>query len=91
MKFRRLVSLLIIAVIIIAFFTNPKETDFNAFIQSGIARQSEPPLIEYNNKLLYSSASITYFQPISQQGQFKAAANRENYIGLFGRFWKVNN
>ncbi len=40
MKFRRLISLLIIAAILIAFFTNPKEVDFNRFIQPAAGRAS---------------------------------------------------
>lgn len=91
MKFRRLVSLLIIAAILAAFFTNPKEADFNTFIQPTAARVSAPPLIEYESKLIYSNATVTYFNPVSEQGKMVAAATKEKYIGLFGRFWRINN
>ncbi|HMR82327.1 MAG TPA: hypothetical protein PKE30_04315 [Niabella sp.] len=91
MKFRRLISLLIIAAILIAFFTNPKESDFNTFIQPAISRQQSPPMVEYKNNLIYSNAEITYFNPASVNGKFIAAASKEKYIGLFGRFWKVKN
>lgn len=91
MKFRRLISVLIIAAILIAFFTNPKEADFKTFAQPGISRLSTPPLIEYKNNLIYSNAEITYFNPTSVEGKFIAAASKEKYIGLFGRFWKVKN
>ncbi|GAB3419790.1 hypothetical protein [Niabella aquatica] len=89
MKFRRLISLLIIAAILIAFFTNPKESDFKTFVEPGITRLSAPPLIEYKNHLIYSNAEITYFHPASVKGKFIAAASKEKYIGLFGRFWKL--
>lgn len=91
MKFRRLISLLIIAAILIAFFTNPKESDFNAFIHPNIDKASSPPVIEYKSQLIYSNAEITYFHPTSVQGKFIASASKEKYIGLFGRFWKINN
>lgn len=91
MKFRRLISLLIIAAILIAFFTNPKEVDFNKFIQPAAGRVSSPPLIEYESKLIYSNATVTYFSPVSEQGKFVAAASKEKYMGLFGRFWRINN
>lgn len=91
MKFRRLVSLLIIAAILAAFFTNPKEAAFNDFIRPTAGRVSNPPLIEYESKLIYSNATVTYFTPVSEQGKFVAAASKEKYIGLFGRFWRINN
>ncbi|WP_346235960.1 hypothetical protein ABDK00_017890 [Niabella insulamsoli] len=91
MKFRRLVSLLVIAAILIAFFTNPKEEDFTAFIQPNVARLASPPLIEYKNNLIYSNALITYYNTTSVEGKFIAAASKEKYVGLFGRFWKINN
>ncbi len=91
MKFRRLISLLIIAAILGAFFTNPKEADFAKFIQPTVGRVSSPPLIEYESQLLYSNARVTYFSPVSEQGKFVAAASKEKYIGLFGRFWRINN
>ena len=91
MKFRRLISLLIIAAILIAFFTNPKEAGFSKFIQPTAGKVSAPPLIEYESKLIYSNATVTYFSPVSEQGKLMAAASKEKYIGLFGRFWRINN
>ncbi|WP_409966438.1 hypothetical protein PIECOFPK_00497 [Mycovorax composti] len=89
MKFRRLISLLIIAAILIAFFTNPKEADFYSFIQPTLGKTGSPPLIEYKSHLIYSEGEVTYFNPTSIDGKKIAAATKEKYIGLFGRFWKT--
>ncbi len=91
MKFRRLISLIIIAAILVAFFTNPKQADFTRFIQPTTDRVSSPPLIEYESKLIYSNAAVTYFSQVSEQGKLMAAASKEKYIGVFGRFWRINN
>lgn len=90
MKFRRLISLLIVAAILVAFLTNPKEADFHKMVQPAVAKLQTPPLMEYKSNLLYSNATVTYFNPISVEGKRIAAARKENYIGLFGRFWKLN-
>ena len=91
MKFRRLISLLIIAIILIAFFTNPKESDFSQFIKPETGKVQSPPLIEYESRLIYSNATVTYFNPASVEGKIIAAASKEKYIGIFGRFWRINN
>ena len=91
MKFRRLVSLFIIAIIVIAFFTNPKEAGFTRFMQPRLSRVNSGPLIQYKNNLLYSVAEVTYFNPSTENGKLVASASKEKYIGLFGRFWKVSN
>ncbi|MCH5599896.1 hypothetical protein [Niabella ginsengisoli] len=86
MKFRRLISLLIIAVILIAFFTNPKEADFHQFVKPDMGKVQSAPLIEYESRLIYSNATVTYFNPASVEGKIIAAANKEKYIGVFGVF-----
>lgn len=91
MKFRRLISLLIIAAILIAFFTNPKESDFHNFIRPNRSGIGSPPIIQYQSHLIYSNAEITYYYPSSVNGKFIASASKEKYIGLFGRFWKIKN
>ena len=82
---------MIIAAILVAFFTNPKEADFYKLVQPEVSKLQSPPLIEYKSNLLYSNAQVTYFSPSSVEGKFIAAASKEKYIGLFGRFWPVNN
>ncbi len=89
MKFRRIVFLFIIAALLFAFFTNPKESDFTEFIQAQAAKVSSPPLIEYENHLIYSQAAITYYNPTTVDGRIMAEAGKDTYIGLFGRFWKT--
>jgi len=90
MKFRRTIILLILAILLIALFTNPRESDFTVFIQPQIGKVSSPPLIEYESHMIYSNADITYYTPTSKDGQITAEAGKEQYIGLFGRFWKIN-
>lgn len=90
MKFRRIVSLFILAIIVVAFFTNPKQSDFTTFIQPEIKQQSAAPLIQYKNNLIYSVAEITFFKQNTEEGRFVANALKEKYIGIFGRFWKVD-
>lgn len=81
---------MVFAAILIAFFTNPKESDFTVYIQPKLRNLSSGPIIEYKNNQIYSIATITYYNTQSQQGRFVATAATEKYIGLFGRFWKQN-
>lgn len=89
MKFNRIISLIIIAVILIAFLTNPKEADWYNFVRPQIADLQSAPMIDYKNNLIYSSASVTFFSPASRDGKRVATASKEEYIGLFGKFWRI--
>lgn len=91
MKFGRIISIIVIALVLIAFFTNPKESDFNTFIIPETGKAQSAPLIEYKNNHIYSTATITFFTPITVNGKFVASASKEKYIGLLGRFWRMNN
>ncbi|GAB3006822.1 hypothetical protein GCM10027051_02950 [Niabella terrae] len=88
MKFRRLISILILLVIVVAFFTNPRKEAFMDFIQSGPATFDAPPTVSYTNHFLYSQAEVTYFRPLTEAGKQIAAASKEQYIGVFGKFFK---
>ncbi len=90
MKFRRLVFLFIAAAIVIAYFTNPQQGNLNALLQPHISTLQVAPLIEYKRNPIYSTATVTYFNPTSVNGRFVAAAHKEQYIGIFGKFWKLN-
>ncbi|PZR20984.1 MAG: hypothetical protein DI535_29090 [Citrobacter freundii] len=90
MKFRTVVFVFIIIVILIGVFTKP---DRDAFIeyyskQSGI---NTPPVIEYKNGIAYSIFTITTYS-VADNGNKKMAftAGKAKYLGLFGRFWKID-
>ena len=89
MKFKRIISLIIIAIIVLAFLTNPKEADWYNFVRLQVADLQSAPMIGYKNNLIYSSASITFFSPATEKGKLVATANKEEYIGLFGKFWRL--
>lgn len=82
---------MIFAAILLAYFTNPKESDFTSFIQPELRNAPSGPIIEYKNRFVYSTATITYYNTISEKGKLMANAAKVNYIGLLGRFWKLND
>lgn len=89
MKFRTLVFLFIIIVLIIGAITKPGVEDFKAFY----AKQAiqSPPVIEYTNGVAYSIFSVTNYG-ITTDGpkQMAVPAAKAKYLGLFGRFWKID-
>jgi hypothetical protein len=93
MKFRKLVLILIFAGLIVAYFTKPQKDDFVKYIQPTVNRTQIPPAVDLQDKILYTKVKATYIdlQHPSQKGsQLAATAIEENYIGILGRFWKVD-
>lgn len=91
MKFRRLVLLLIFLVLVAAWFTKPGREDFQDYY-TGTTRIGTPPVIEFTDRFIYSSATVSYFTParIEPGEPLKAVeGKKEEFLGLFGRFWKL--
>lgn len=98
MKFRNLVFLVIVAVLIAAWYTKPDYDDFVDFREQQPSNLTSPPVIDYSDGFLYSHVTVTYFQPkelsVKIDGGAKAAVavpvSKEKYIGLFGKFWQLS-
>lgn len=98
MKFRNLVFLFIVAVVLIAWYTKPDYDDFLAYRDKQTDLPKIPPSIEFTDAFLFSQVKVVYFEPrevdIKIQGDKKAAVavplRTEKFIGLFGRFWSTD-
>ncbi|MBN8878951.1 MAG: hypothetical protein J0I32_15490 [Sphingobacteriales bacterium] len=90
MKFRTLVFLFIIAIVLIGALTKPGPDAFKEFYTKEHTREN-PPVIEYTNGVAYSIFSVTSFTAVTTTGNNKMAVPviKEKYLGLFGRFWKL--
>ncbi|MBO9619912.1 MAG: hypothetical protein J7539_12860 [Niabella sp.] len=91
MKFRRSIFLFIIGIILIAYFTKPSKERFIAFIQP--ANHQVPPVVDYQDKFLYASVTAIYVDaqnPVTEAGHLVAPARKETYIGLLGKYWKLD-
>jgi len=89
MKFRTIVFLFIILVVLIGVFTKPDREAFIEYYskQSGI---NIPPVIEYQNGVAYSIFTITTYSIAAEGNKQKAfTAGKAKFLGLFGRFWKL--
>jgi hypothetical protein len=90
MKFRTVVFLFIVIILLIGAFTKPGPDAFKEYYskQYGI---SSPPMIEYTNGIAYSIFAVTNFA-ITSEGKKQVAvkAGQTKYLGLFGRFWKID-
>ncbi|RYY57708.1 MAG: hypothetical protein EOO09_01235 [Chitinophagaceae bacterium] len=91
MKFRRLVLLLIFLVVVAAWYTKPTREEFVQFYTSQ-ASLPGPPSIEFTDRFVYSSVTVNFYTParVEPGEPLKAvSAKKEEYLGLFGRFWKL--
>jgi len=90
MKFRSIVFLFIIAIIVIGVLTKPGTDAFKEYYSSQGGLRT-PPVIEYTNGVAYSIFSVTSFGITQPEGDKKLAVPvaKEKYLGLFGRFWKL--
>ena len=79
---------------IVCFFTKPTKQDFIAHIQPTISRTGIPPVIDYQDQFLFVKINAIYVNaqnPIVKDGREVASAGKEQYIGIFNRFWKIGN
>ncbi|MCR6719683.1 MAG: hypothetical protein NVV59_05170 [Chitinophagaceae bacterium] len=93
MKFRNLVFLFTIILILLAWFTKPDYDDFVAFHEEQDSNLSSPPIIKYTDAFLFSQVTVIYYHAVDSkelQKTVAVAAAEEKYIGLFGKFWSLN-
>lgn len=98
MKFRNLVFLFVIAIILIAWFTKPEYKDFVLFQEKQDAHPGIPPSIEYEDRFLFSQIKVVYYEtremessgPEGQRTALAVPVSTEKFIGLFGRFWSID-
>ena len=92
MKFRRLIFVVIIVIVLIAWFTKPNLQDFNDFYLK--QRTDKPVIIDLSDQFLYSTVDVSWYvaaqlDPSAQAAPKAVVAGKEKYLGLFGRFWKL--
>ncbi len=98
MKFRNLVFLFIVILILVAWFTKPDYDDFMAFREEQASDLHSPPVVDYSDGFLFSQVKVTHFQPLEkmaadstgQQQTLAVPTQVEKYIGVFGRFWSID-
>lgn len=93
MRFRRLVIVLIIAVIAAAFFTKPGKEKLINTLQPVVDEMKAAPVVNFTDKIIFTNVEVVYVDaknPVNNNGRTVAPAKKEKYIGVFGRFWKVN-
>lgn len=94
MKFRKLIIALILATVLFCYFTKPSKQDFIEYIQPTVARTGIPPVVDYHDNFLYTKVEAVYvnaLNPTVKEGRTIANANKEEYIGIFKRFWKLDD
>ena len=94
MKFRNLVFIFIIAILLVAWFTKPGREAFQKFLAS--EKISSPPLIEEADGVIYSMYTVSYFgvkeiaPTDSSTKKIAVPLRKEKFLGLFGKFWKLD-
>lgn len=96
MKFRRFVIILLVAVAVIAYVSKPGLEKFTGFYNIERVPDLHPPIFELKDKFLYTMVTVSTYVP-SNMGPgpdgkpvIKALQGvKEEYLGLFGRFWKL--
>lgn len=93
MKFRNLVFLFVVVVILLAWFTKPDQDDFMSYYDQRESNLISPPVIDYTDGVLFSKVKVTYYKAVdavAEQKQVAVPAMKEEYIGLFGKFWSLD-
>lgn len=96
MKFRHFVFIFIALVIILAWFTRPGMEEFREFYAREAKDATTPPVIEAQNSVVYSRFNVSHFGRIDVATDSTASKSlaipvkKSVYIGLFGRFWKMD-
>jgi hypothetical protein len=91
--FRNTVFLFIVGVILVSFITRPGLNDFTTYLDK-TGQLKSPPSIEHSSSGLYSTFTVTYFEPVADTAAgggskiVAVPARKESYIGFLGRFWK---
>lgn len=78
---------------VVCFFTKPSKEEFMNYIQPTIARTGVRPVVDFEDKFLFVKVNAIYVQalnPSLQDGRPVAGGGKEEYIGAFKKFWKVN-
>ncbi|WP_018627670.1 hypothetical protein [Niabella aurantiaca] len=91
MKFRRGILLFIVGVVLAAYFTKPSKEGFMNLIRPAVNRTHLPPVVDYQDRFLYSFVTATYVDagnPVKENDRVVAPTHKETYVGLFGRYWK---
>ena len=98
MKFRHLVFIFIALAIIVAWMTKPGLEKFKQFYRSENASPVAPPVIDEQNNVIYSRFNVSHYTVRQLENESTAAGSKaiavpvhkSVYIGLFGRFWKMD-
>lgn len=94
MKFRKLVIVLILAATLFCYFTKPSKADFMEYIRPALSGSGIPPVVDYQDKFLYATVDVMYvnaLNPTIKDGRPVANASKEEYLGIFKKFWKLGD
>lgn len=92
MKFRNTIFIFIIAALIGAYVTKPTKEDFVQYIGQSQSLTAPIPVIDFKDRILYAEIEVTYINAnllLNNQGRKTATATKQQYIGIFKRFWKI--
>jgi hypothetical protein len=93
MKLRKPVTFFILIAMLMAYFTKPTKQQFLDYIQPAVSKTNILPVVEYQDRFLYVTVTATYVDTVNttrQNGHVVAAGFKEDYIGVFTKFWKWN-
>ncbi len=96
MKPRQVVLLIVIAALLVAWFTKPGKEDLQKHLKIDETATDSPPFIEYTNGYVYSKFEVSYFDSKNAKETYingerrivNPPVKKEKWLGLFGRFWK---
>jgi hypothetical protein len=97
MKFRTIVILFIMAALIAAWYTKPTSEDFKKFREKNAAFTT-PPVIEVQDGFVYAMYTVSYFdikklpkvKISNEEASVAVPKSKEKYLGLYGKFWKID-
>ena len=98
MKPRQVVLLILIAALLIAWFTKPGKEDLQKYLDIDETGIGSPPIIEYTNGYVYSKFDVSYFDINNaketyingERKMINAPVKKEKWLGVFGKFWKMD-
>lgn len=97
MKPRQVVLLILIAALLIAWFTKPGKEDLKKYLSIDETGIGSSPTIEYTNGYVYSKFEVFYYDDRDAKETYingerkmvKAPVKKEKWLGVFGKFWKM--
>ncbi len=64
------------------------------YIRPALSGSGIPPVVDYQDKFLYATVDVMYvnaLNPTIKDGRPVANASKEEYLGIFKKFWKLGD